>query len=81
MEGGEQQVVLNKKYKLLEKIGSGSFGSIYRCTHRVTQARISKPTSTSPPRSYLYLHAGKERKGRWPVAILNQAVPTVPGHP
>lgn len=32
MEGNEQQVVLMKKYKLLEKIGSGSFGSIYRCS-------------------------------------------------
>jgi serine/threonine protein kinase len=52
MEGGEQQVVLNKKYKLLEKIGSGSFGSIYRCTSAVTQARISRPTSTSRRRSY-----------------------------
>lgn len=63
MEGGEQQVVLNKKYKLLEKIGSGSFGSIYRCTRAATQARISRTTSTLPPRSYVSLHAGKERKG------------------
>lgn len=29
----EEAVILNKKYKLLEKVGSGSFGSIYSCTH------------------------------------------------
>jgi hypothetical protein len=28
----EEAVILNKKYRLLEKIGSGSFGSIYVCT-------------------------------------------------
>jgi hypothetical protein len=31
MESNGQSVVLMKKYKLLEKIGSGSFGSIYMC--------------------------------------------------
>lgn len=27
-----ESVILQQKYKLLEKIGSGTFGSIYMCT-------------------------------------------------
>jgi serine/threonine protein kinase len=49
MEGNEQ-VVLMKKYKLLEKIGSGSFGSIYRCTSHSTKAKVWRTMSTMPPR-------------------------------
>jgi len=39
-------VVLMKKYKLLEKIGSGSFGSIYTCIYHSTQANTSIPKIT-----------------------------------
>lgn len=31
----EESVILMKKYRLLEKIGSGSFGSIYACTPNI----------------------------------------------
>ena len=30
----EGSVILMKKYRLLDKVGSGSFGSIYSCTYR-----------------------------------------------
>ena len=32
MDSGDEELVLNKKYKVIKKIGSGSFGYIYKCT-------------------------------------------------
>lgn len=34
----EEEVILKQKYRLLEKVGSGSFGSIYACTLHLTKA-------------------------------------------
>jgi serine/threonine protein kinase len=45
MEGEGQTVILNKRYRLLEKIGSGSFGSIYMCTHEQTQVKTTTTTN------------------------------------
>jgi serine/threonine protein kinase len=81
MEGNEQQVVLMKKYRLLEKIGSGSFGSIYRCITPSIQARIFKITSISLPKSYLHPHAGEEGQGRRTAAVRDKALSALPRHP
>jgi hypothetical protein len=32
MDEDQNEIILIKKYKLLEKVGSGSFGSIFKCT-------------------------------------------------
>ena len=45
-------MILLGKYRLLQKIGSGSFGSIYMCTEHLTQANMSTPTKTMQPRQY-----------------------------
>lgn len=79
-EKGQHAVVLMKKYKLLEKIGSGSFGAIYMCKQHCTQASMSTTRSTTPPKWYLLPHPGEEGKGRRTTALRDQALPTVPGH-
>lgn len=73
-------VVLMKKYKLLEKIGSGSFGSIYTCNCASTQASTSIRRSTSQPNWYMLAHAGEEGQGRRPAPIRNQTLSDFSGH-
>ena len=31
MDSGDEELVLSKKYKVIKRIGSGSFGYIYKC--------------------------------------------------
>lgn len=73
-------VVLLKKYKLLEKIGSGSFGSIYTCNCPSTQASTSNPRSSSQPSSYALSHVGEEGERRRTTPVRDQTLPNLPGH-
>lgn len=40
MEGSDEGLVLAQKFKILKKIGSGSFGYIYCCNSFLIQARV-----------------------------------------
>ena len=81
MESERQHaVVLMKKYKLLEKIGSGSFGAIYMCNQHQRQAIMSTIRITTLPKWYIYPHPGKERQRRRTTSLLNQALSTFPRH-
>lgn len=42
MNSKEGELVLLKKYVVMEKIGSGSFGEIYLCTRIFTQANTCR---------------------------------------
>ena len=76
----EEAVILNKKYRLLEKVGSGSFGSIYACTLSPIKANTSTPGTALPPNSYSTPHAGKKGQRRRTAPVRNQTLPTLPRH-
>jgi serine/threonine protein kinase len=69
-----------KKYRLLEKIGSGSFGAIYVGTHPSIQENTSIPENASQLNLYLISKQGKKRKRRRTTTIRNQTLPTLSRH-
>jgi serine/threonine protein kinase len=76
----EGSVVLMKKYRLLDKVGSGSFGSIYSCTRTPRQASTSTPGAASPSNWYSRPNPGEERQGRRTAPVRDQALPALSGH-
>lgn len=76
----EGSVLLAKKYRLLEKIGSGSFGFIYSCKHLLRQANTWTTTDATPLNWYAWPEAGEEGEGRRTAAVRDKALPGLPGH-